>query len=50
MEGQDVTTPYGNLLSNFTINDTHESFYWDFPGKESPYTTGQVSDTWRKLL
>lgn len=55
MEGQDVTTAYGNLLLNFTtINATragvNESFYWGFPGKDSPYTTGQVSDPQRKPL
>lgn len=46
MEGQDVTTADGNLFRNFTSSIASrgtEDFFRGFPGKNSPYTTAQVS-------
>jgi hypothetical protein len=51
MEGQDVSTTDGSLLLNSTIinasqgpiNATDGSYFRGFPGRNSPYTTVQVS-------
>ncbi|XP_029678830.1 5-hydroxytryptamine receptor 1 [Formica exsecta] len=45
MEGQDVITTDGNLSLNFTTHNATRgdgSFFWVFPGKNSPYTTTQA--------